>query len=146
MGITYYPLYILIQEPYENMFEDVLKRLHARFKNIAGTKIELTESHRIEISRDDWTYNLVWEREADYLEEFKDMAKVILKDKPDQLQVCLNITSYIEGWSTPDPNMDYFNDYVYIQEEFDKIPDIYIFVNHNMPGIENEFRPSDASK
>jgi hypothetical protein len=140
MGITYYTLKILIQDPYDNMFEDILNRCQAKFKNITGTQIGMTKPDTIEITRDDWTYTLVWVNDEDYLMELKEMAKIVYKEKSDYQQIIYSTNCYIDGWSTDDPNMNYFNDYVSVQEVFDQIPNIYIIENEEL------IRSSDATK
>ena len=55
------------------------------------------------------------------------------------LQIMLNSKACITAWGEPDPNMDYFNDFVYVQHALDKIPNIYLVEN------QIDIRPSDAT-
>ena len=62
------------------------------------------------------------------LEESQEIATRFGKNRPDKDMIA-KCNRRITTASNPDPNMDYFNDYVLVLQVFEKIPNSYIFDN-----------------
>ncbi len=102
----YYEAFGLL-EPDSNFSMDVAAgRLAAQFPGWALRY----EGSNISLASGNWTIRLFLNSEASVIEESREIAQIL----PGMAAAIARCNRRVEVSSAPDPNMDYFNDYVFV--------------------------------
>ncbi|MCU0479942.1 MAG: hypothetical protein MUE54_01865 [Anaerolineae bacterium] len=128
MGFTYYKTMLMIAETTVLSWDDFFEMLKAEFINNPAKIVEKMSDKQIQIRYKTWVFNLYWETQPHVLEESQEIAQIFAKNRPDK-DIIGKCHRRITTASNPDPDMEYFNDYVYVLQVFERIPDSYIFDN-----------------
>lgn len=138
MGHTYYKVHVLIHPRSALTFESLVEALKKRFRNVeVGTNLcVLTWQHfsaSLDIDLEDvdkiprWSMRVYWEDEPHVLEEAleiaQDHAHELNESELKEIAMC---DKRISTAGDPDPNMDFFNDYVHVLEVFETFSDVFV--------------------
>lgn len=132
MGYSYYSTLVLIPEGHEITLPQVFERLQQRFIE-AGMPtvawhdpVAWYDSRHVVVQQDDWKLHLYFEDEAHVKEEAQELAEDLIQDEQDRKLVSSS-KSRIAIFGDPDPEMMYFNEYLFVLEEMEKFLGLYIF-------------------
>lgn len=126
MGYTYYRLLALIPQNVEISFDDIFERLKQRFNLVKGAVVERPTLNHIQIRFDDWLFNIHFEDEFHVLIESGEVAASVSRKRPDW-EVIASSDRRVTTHAMPDPDMVYFNTFVFVMEALEAIPNLYIF-------------------
>jgi hypothetical protein len=133
MGYTYYQTIILIPANVQLAFAEVVHPLKHHFAEIKHPAEFMLEGDKLTIQMDDdWALYVNWLNDVRI--EANEIADWFAKDRPDQ-DVIASTDRFISTSGDQDPNMDHFNDYVYVLEVLEDLPNVYVF-----DPINGEFR------
>ena len=128
MAYTPYKLLVFIPPLSSVTLEEVVEKLRTKF---ASQKVSIARSgEKVVIKRESWSLNVYWEDEPHVLEEAQEIADHFANHRPDK-DVIASSQRRLTTAGDPDPNMDYFNDYVWMIEAFEAIPEFIIFDANN---------------
>lgn len=126
MGYSFYSTMILIPADQSINFAYLFDRLKERFSQRDHSSVEWEGTKKIRILRNEWSLYITWEDEPHVLLESKEIAERFVSDEQDQA-VIGQIAQRIEIGADPDPEMIYFNDYVFLLEVIDEFSGLYVF-------------------
>ncbi|MDZ7897465.1 MAG: hypothetical protein U5N85_05480 [Arcicella sp.] len=87
------------------------------------------EDNRFYFKIDDWVLWLTYNENDSILEESQEMAEMVKdEEKRKKIATC---SKRIEMIATDDPNMDYFNEHLYILEAAQEFTDVFVFSPHS---------------
>lgn len=119
-----YDALVLVDPSSPITFQDVEKVLRARSFSVPPA-IQATADHLI-VTLNGYHLKLWWAAGPHVRQESAELANEHAKGHParDRIALC---STRIEVSGDEDMDMDYFNDYVFILEELEKIGTVYIF-------------------
>lgn len=126
MAYTYYRLLAFIPKGAALSFDQVYERLQRKFSRIKGAVVERPEANHIQLKFDEWLFHVHLEDEPHVAIESEEIAGMFKNKRPDW-EVIASSDKRISTHAMPDPNMDHFNDYVFVMEVLEAIPELYIF-------------------
>jgi hypothetical protein len=126
MGYTYYAIDVLIPPSNTLTFEDIAIKIRDHLAGISDSPTVIIESDRMKVQRDEWELRIYWEDKPHVLEESREIAKRFAQGRADA-DVIASCKFRITTAADPDPDMTYFNDYVFVLEALESIKNIYIF-------------------
>ena len=129
MGYTYYKTSLLIPDRYELTFSDLVEKIKKRFSKMIDREIEISGTNTIILHHGEWFLDIYWEDEPHVLIESEEIARLFASDRSDRSTIAA-CSRRITTAGQPDPNMNYFNDYVYVLEVLEGMPGLFVFDSH----------------
>ncbi|MDX2139243.1 MAG: hypothetical protein SF123_14235 [Chloroflexota bacterium] len=126
MSFTPYQLTVLIPSGVKISLDEIQERLVSKFARRADVTIERTTDSRISIFFGSWLYTIAWQSNALVIVESQDIATLFAAKRSDQA-VIASSDRRISAYGSSDPGMDHFNDFVFIAELLEALPEVYIF-------------------
>ena len=126
MGYTYYQYFGLIP-PGSNATLQGLKEKLSTFYRESEDQFELKlEGNRLQLLLGDYAFTIYFNDSPDVLEESVEMSQ-ILKGDSDAKMLIASCMARFEMCGDEDEDMDYFNDSLYIQEEWEDFEGVITF-------------------
>jgi len=130
MGFTYYQTLVIIPLNHPLTFADLLDRLRQKFSRQNDFTVEQRHPHQIALrSNDGWELRISLEDAPHAASEAQEIAENFEMEEADRAILKTSI-SYLSTAADPDPNMNYFNEYVFVLEVFEQYPGLYLFDPH----------------
>ncbi len=126
MGYTYYKLIALIPKEARVSFDEIYERLKRKFGKIEGVKLERPEVKHIQLRFNDWLFHLHLEDEPHVALESREIAATVVNKRADG-DLIASSDKRITTYGMLDPDMEHFNDYVFVIEVLESVPQLYIF-------------------
>lgn len=123
MGFTYYRLIVFIPASSSITLEAILEQLQLRFASQNASIVR--DGKKMVIKRGTWSLSIDWEDGPHVLIESQEMADIFAKDRADKDIIAASARRLTTA-GDPDPDMDYFNDYVAMIEVFESISGLII--------------------
>jgi hypothetical protein len=109
--------------------ETYIREFYAQQSHAASGTIQIvSQDETLTIHLDSWRMFVVYNCEPYVLEESKDIAEMLSRRHPEMMKL-QGYGCRFELWSDEDPNMDYFNEYLFVLEQLSKIPEA-VLVDH----------------
>lgn len=127
MGHTYYRVSLLI--PPDNLlsFDEIVHKLETHLRSRSPKPLQVVvEGQNLILRRDHWSLKVYWEVNERIKDESEDIAEKFASERPDK-HVIAACNRRITTAGDPDPNMDYFNEFVYVLEVFEQLANVYMF-------------------
>ena len=123
----------LIPPKHDLVFAELVDRLTDRFAGAGdrNVSVEVVEPGVIAVLRDNWSLRVHWEDEPHVQAESVEIASLVAANEEDA-QIIRTCRRCITTAGDADPNMLFFNDYVFVLEVLDSIPDLYIFDQNSL--------------
>jgi hypothetical protein len=134
MGYVPYSLLIIIPNHLNLTFDDVVSALESFFAQIREphTIVRINEK-RVDIQNtkiDQWALSVEWQDDDVVQEEMRSFADSFAKER-DDYDLIATCRQVINTGGDDDPNMDYFNTFVWTINAFERIPGVIIFDVNN---------------
>lgn len=136
MGYTPYQIRLMIPAQNPITWVELQQRLVDKFNWLLskpGSTHEIIQNQsQMQIHHDDWVLRVYWHGDdhPDVAFVSREIAQLtIVKERSDR-DVIASCNRWVTTGGDPDPNMDYFNDYVYVLEVLETVPDAYLFDNY----------------
>ena len=130
MGYVPYSLWIIIPNHLNLTFDDIVSTLASFFSTINEPhSIVRISDKRVDVRNtkiDQWNLSIEWQDEDWKQEEMRWLADTSAKERGDYELIATCKQSMTTG-GDDDPNMDYFNTYVWMINAFESIPGLIIF-------------------
>jgi hypothetical protein len=134
MGYTYYRVEMLIPADMPLTFLEIVRALQVKFSSLSTRQVVVSEKH-CEVRHNGWALRIHWEEEAGVVDEIKEFVYRKAANRPDQARIA-SFNRLVTTAADPDPNMDYFNDYVFVLEVLENFAGTYLFDPNNGTFIE----------
>lgn len=126
MSNATYQTFILLPPQHPLTFEQLLALLQARFAKLkAARDVVKASDNTIQITNTGWTLTVSWEADAHVVAESADMAAYFGAKRADQERIATCPVRLVTS-GDPDPEMAFFNDYVFALEVLEALEDVYI--------------------
>ena len=125
MGYTYYKLMALIPKDAEITFDDIYARLQRKFAKIEEARIERPETNHIQLRFNDWLYHIHLEDKPSAI-ELIEILETFATKRPDW-DVIASSDQRMTTYGMSDPDMDHFNDHVFVMEVLESLPELYLY-------------------
>ena len=125
MGYTYYKHMVMIPDRIEFDAEQLYALIKQKFATFDNVNVNKHDNH-IQIQVKQWVYHLFWVNESHVLIESEEIANIFAKKREDQ-KIIASSKIRIDGYGSADPDMEFFNYYVYVVEALETIIDVYHF-------------------
>jgi hypothetical protein len=123
--LDYYRRTVLIPTSADIRFADVVARMQQKFARITSVAVSQIQPHQLRIQASDWYLDIYWEDDAQVMEESTEIARYFASEEcRSNVKSC---AQRITTAATADPNMDHFNDYVFVLEVLESLPGVYQF-------------------
>jgi hypothetical protein len=134
MGFTTYASMLMIPADHPITWPELQERISARFNALVSKP---RSQHRIihsdaltKIRVGVWELRVSWQADLDVVVESKEIAQFATKGRSDKA-IVESCNRRVTTAADPDPDMNYFNDYVYVLEILQALPDVYVFDNYS---------------
>jgi hypothetical protein len=100
--------------------------LRQKFSSDPQAEILLQDEANLVVRWTEWAFRIAYEADPNVLEESREIAERYGASRPDEslLAACRR---RITVMGDADPNMDHFNDYLFIEEVLMKLPGVILF-------------------
>jgi hypothetical protein len=119
-----YRLLVMLADDTDFTLEEFEKRLKKN-KPLSEAKVE-RDGDSIKITIDKFSFDIGVSSEPSVVEESAEIAAQFASDRKDKSKIAA-CKRRIEFESHDDPNLDYFNDYLFVTEEIEAFKGVYIF-------------------
>jgi hypothetical protein len=130
MSYVPYTLLIIIPNRLNLTFDDVVSTLESFFARIKEPHtIVRVSDKRVDVQNtkiDKWALRVEWQDDDLVQEEIQEFADAFAKER-DDYKLIATCKQRIYTGGDDDPNMDYFNTYVWTINAFERIPGVIIF-------------------
>ena len=127
MGFVPYQTTVLVPARNSLTFEALIELFRKKVAKGAPYHPAMsTESGKILLKRGEWTLRVYWQDQPYVREEAIEIAKRFASGRPD-VELIATCDRMISTGGDPDPNMEYFNDYVQVLEVFETLDDVFKF-------------------
>jgi hypothetical protein len=126
--MAYYQLMVLLSGDSTLTAESLADRLGKRFAYDPNVKmvIEDGKDHLLRVQWADWSLRLYFEGEPHVLVESEEIAEHYAASHPERKTIAA-CKRRLSMSGDDDPNMDHFNDYVFVMEVLESFPGVYLF-------------------
>jgi hypothetical protein len=126
MSYTNYSYLVFLPKESDHTLKALKKELEDFYEDIDEVTLKATiEGAEMRIDLEGYSFFLNESREAHVKEESAEIANEFAPD--DIKEKVANCTRRWELSGSPDPNMDFFNDHLFLLEAFEKLGACYIF-------------------
>ena len=132
MGYTYYEYIIPLAADSDASLAGLKEKLDKSYaKESRPYSIRMGEGF-ICLKVDHWTMEIGWSEEAHVLEESRELSEIAeyVDKNSDAYQALQGAHRRFETSASPDPNMDYFNDSLYVLEAIESFSGVFVFDPH----------------
>ncbi len=126
MGYNYYEYLILIAPNSEATMEGLKQKLEAFYANDERTVVVSLNSGRITVNIDGYELYVDYSNAPHVVIESQELAEEFAKGKAEQA-VIATCAARFEMAGAPDPETDYFNDSLYVQESMEEFSGVFVF-------------------
>ena|SRR5215510_3775574 len=126
MSFTYYRTLALIPPDVQIVFSDVVRTVNKTFASESTTKITATANLITLYFNDRWSFYIEWDSGRNVLEESHEIAQRF-SVSAEQAQRIASCDCRISTSADDDPNMDYFNDYIFVLETLESFEGVILF-------------------
>jgi hypothetical protein len=125
MGYTPYKIMVLLPQGHRLTFADLIKKLRNKFSRNPKIAVDVNGTQAL-IRHGEWFLTVAWEDEPHVAIESQEIADGLARNNADH-DVIVACSRRITTWGQPDPNMDYFNDYVFVLEVLESISGVFVY-------------------
>lgn len=121
-----YDLFALLTDEATITVAQLSKLLKAKFAPDQGAQVLLESEKSLAIKWKNWAFQIAYEDGPHVLEESREIAELHSANRPDEsLIAACRRRMIVVG--DPDPNMEHFNDYLFIEEVFLTLPGVILY-------------------
>lgn len=127
MGYTYYCVKLLVPPTNPLTFDNLAFAIERHLENRApGLHEVIINLPTITVKRDNWLLRVHWEDNPEFVAEANEYFKMCAVKHQDR-DIISSCNRHISTAGDPDPQMDYFNDYIFVLEVLDKLENVFKF-------------------
>lgn len=128
MGYTYYQYLILIDAEQSFAISDLKQKLEATYAN-SSQEVEIRqEGDYIEVDIEGYVFSVNLSKEEHVLAESEELVAEAKNTKGTDWETTISrCFQRVEMAGSPDPNMDFFNDSLYVLEAIEGMGKVYTF-------------------
>ena len=124
--VAWYELIVLLTDQTNLTVEELVDRLRNRFSPDPVVTVSVEHGDLIRVQWDDWSFHLSYESEPYVVIESAEIADLYASTHPGKPQIAV-CKQRICMSGDDDPNMDHFNDFLFIHEVLESFSCIYLF-------------------
>jgi hypothetical protein len=125
MGYTYYQYMAMVAPETSASLETLQASLDAFYSKIKRPYRSAISGNQLTLTLADYKFYVYYATEAHVLEESREMAQTYIGDASTKAAIARCATRF-EMHGDDDPDMDYFNDSLYLQEQIEALGTVYI--------------------
>jgi hypothetical protein len=126
MGYTYYQCFGLISPKSYINLESLKSKIDAEYSRSTVPGETILKGQKLHVKIEHYQFYIVLATGSHVLEESVEMA-AYAKDDPEKMADIQLCTKRFEMYGDPDPNMDFFNDFLLMQECMQAMGPVHIF-------------------
>lgn len=126
--MAYYRLMVLLSDETTLTVESLADRLKKRFAYDLNVTVvvEGEKADLLLVQWGDWSFHLGYESEPHVVIESEEIADHYAASHPEQKKIAA-CKRRLSMSGDDDPNMDHFNDYLFVMEILESFPGVYLF-------------------